>query len=128
MTDASDVILLSIAYLLIKHAVADFFLQTPFQYRNKGTYGHPGGLLHCAIHLVLTIPVFLIAAPSGLQLVVVILIGEFVLHYHVDWCKELAVKHYDWTPEKAAFWRAMGIDQLAHGLTYVAITWALLAF
>ncbi len=128
MTDASDVILLSVAYLLIKHAVADFFLQTPFQYRNKGTYGHPGGLLHCAIHLVLTIPVFLIAAPSGLQLVVVILIGEFVLHYHVDWCKELAVKHYDWTPEKSAFWRAMGIDQLAHGLTYVAIAWALLAF
>lgn len=128
MTDASDVILLSVAYLLIKHAVADFFLQTPFQYRNKGTYGHPGGLLHCAIHLVLTIPVFLIAAPSGLQLVVVILIGEFVLHYHVDWCKELAVKHYAWTPEKAAFWRAMGIDQLAHGLTYVAIAWALLAF
>jgi hypothetical protein len=128
MTDASDVILLSIAYLLIKHAVADFFLQTPFQYRNKGTYGHPGGLLHCAIHLVLTIPVFLIAAPSGLQLVVVILIGEFVLHYHVDWCKEVAVKHYDWTPEKSAFWRAMGIDQLAHGLTYVAIAWALLAF
>ena len=128
MTDASDVILLSVAYLLIKHAVADFFLQTPFQYLNKGTYGHPGGLLHCAIHLVLTIPVFLIAAPSGLQLVVVILIGEFVLHYHVDWCKELAVKHYDWTPEKSAFWRAMGIDQLAHGLTYVATAWALLAF
>ena len=128
MTDASDVILLCVAYLLIKHAVADFFLQTPFQYRNKGTYGHPGGLLHCTIHLVLTIPVFLIAAPSGLQLVVVILIGEFVLHYHVDWCKEVAVKHYDWTPEKSAFWRAMGIDQLAHGLTYVAIAWALLAF
>jgi len=128
MTDASDVILLCVAYLLIKHAVADFFLQTPFQYRNKGIYGHPGGLLHCAIHLVMTLPVFLIAAPSGPQLAIAILGGEFVIHYHVDWCKEAAIKHYGWTPEKAVFWRAMGVDQLAHGLTYVAIAWALIGF
>ena len=52
----------------------------------------------------------------------------FVVHYHVDWCKEMVLKRYGWAPDTAAFWHAMGIDQLAHGLTYVAIVWALIAF
>ena len=125
MTDANDVILLALAYLLIKHAVADFFLQTPYQYQNKGTYGHPGGLLHCAIHAVLTAPVFLIPDAVGAQLITLVLVAEFAVHYHVDWLKEALVKGYAWTPDTAAFWRAMGMDQLAHGLTYVAIAWAL---
>ena len=127
MTDASDVIALSVAYLLTKHAVADFFLQTPYQYKNKGTYGHPGGLLHCAIHLVLTAPVFLIVVPSGALLATAILVGEFIVHYHVDWSKEALVKRNAWTVDKAAFWWATGVDQLAHGLTYVVIVWVLVS-
>ena len=127
MTDASDVIALSVAYLLTKHAVADFFLQTPYQYKNKGTYGHPGGLLHCAIHLVLTVPVFLIAVPSGALLATAILVGEFIVHYHVDWSKEALVKRNALTVDKAAFWWAIGVDQLAHGLTYVVIVWVLVS-
>ena len=40
--------LAAVAVLMVKHALADFYLQTPYQYLNKGTYGHPGGLLHAA--------------------------------------------------------------------------------
>jgi hypothetical protein len=127
MTDVNNVIILSVAYLLTKHAVADFFLQTPYQYKNKGTYGHPGGLLHCAIHLVLTAPVFLIVVPSGALLATAILVGEFIVHYHVDWSKEALVKRNAWTAGKAAFWRGTGVDQLAHGLTYVVIVWVLVS-
>ena len=32
--------LAAVAVLMLKHAVADFYLQTPYQYLNKGTYGH----------------------------------------------------------------------------------------
>ncbi len=127
MTDVNNVIILSVAYLLTKHAVADFFLQTPYQYKNKGTYGHPGGLLHCAIHLVLTAPVFLIVVPSGALLATAILVGEFIVHYHVDWSKEALVKRNAWTAGKAAFWLATGVHQLAHGLTYVVIVWVLVS-
>jgi hypothetical protein len=28
--------LAAVAVLMLKHAVADFYLQTPYQYRNKG--------------------------------------------------------------------------------------------
>ena len=41
-------VLVAVAVLMAKHMVADFYLQTPYQYLNKGTYGHPGGFLHSA--------------------------------------------------------------------------------
>ena len=31
-------------------------------------------------------------------------------------------------PEDAGYWRAFGVDQLAHQVTYVGIVWAWLAF
>jgi hypothetical protein len=40
--------LAAVAVLMVKHAVADFYLQTPYQFLNKGKYGHPGGFIHAA--------------------------------------------------------------------------------
>lgn len=120
-------VLLAMAYLLTKHAVADYFLQTRFQWRNKGTYGHPGGLLHGALHAALTAPVFLILPAATTGLALLILGGEFLVHYHIDWAKERFVMARGLTPSGAWFWHAIGIDQLLHGLTYVAIVWVLAA-
>ncbi|MCX6783368.1 MAG: hypothetical protein NTZ20_05315 [Candidatus Levybacteria bacterium] len=33
-------------YLQIKHFLIDWFLQFPYEYKNKGTYGHWGGIRH----------------------------------------------------------------------------------
>jgi hypothetical protein len=52
-----NIVLLALAatvVLMSKHAVADFYLQTPYQYLNKGKYGHPGGIIHAGIHVALT--------------------------------------------------------------------------
>lgn len=117
--------LLAMAYLLVKHAIADYFLQTRFQWFNKGKYGHPGGLVHGALHIALTAPVFIILPPASLGLAAAILGGEFLIHYHVDWFKERFVKARGLTPNDAWFWHAIGVDQLLHGLTYVAIVWLL---
>lgn len=119
--------LLAIAYLLTKHAIADYFLQTRFQWRNKGTYGHPGELVHGALHVLLTAPVFLILPGATAGLAALILGGEFLVHYHIDWAKERFVKSRALTPSDAWFWHAIGVDQLLHGLTYVAIVWVLAA-
>ncbi len=121
MPDLVSLMLWAISLLLVKHCIADFFLQTAFQYKNKGIYGHPGGILHAGIHAVSTLPVFLILPPASLAMGILIPVGEFVVHYHVDWLKEQAVKRNGWTPNTPGFWHALGIDQLAHGLTYVAI-------
>lgn len=125
MLPGLDLVLFAIGYLLLKHAIADFFLQTPYQWKNKGRYGHPGGLLHAAIHVALTAPVFLILPPVTREVGAALLAGEFVLHYHIDWLKERTLKAHGWTTANSAYWRTTGIDQLAHNLTYVAIAWAL---
>jgi Protein of unknown function (DUF3307) len=117
--------LAAVAVLMLKHAVADFYLQTPYQYLNKGTYGHPGGCIHAGIHAVLTPFVYLVLVPSSLLLVLAITIGEFAVHYHVDWMKEQVMHRNGWTAHDRGFWYALGTDQLVHGLTYLLIVAAL---
>ncbi|CCB64807.1 MULTISPECIES: DUF3307 domain-containing protein [unclassified Hyphomicrobium] len=115
--------LAAITYLLVKHAVADFILQSDGIFRQKGHYGAPGGLLHAFIHIVLTAPVFWLFPGGGLPLAAALLAGEFLLHYHIDWLKQRLVAREGWTPKDTGFWWALGIDQLLHGLTYIAILW-----
>ena len=119
-------VLLALAYLQVKHAVADYFLQTPYQHQNKGQYGHPGGLLHAGFHILLTLPLFYILPPTSGAVAFAILAAEFTVHYHLDWGKQLLVRHYNWTPKDARYWHAFGLDQLAHNLTYVAMIAALI--
>ncbi len=112
-------------WLEIKHFIFDYVVQTPFQFRNKGTYGHPGGILHSGLQALGTIPAFFIL-PPGWPMAVIVVIGEFVVHYHVDWSKEQSLRRMKLTTTDAWYWRIYGIDQLAHQLTYVVIA-ALLA-
>jgi hypothetical protein len=115
------------SYLLVKHAAADFFLQTDAIFRQKGNYGAPGGLQHAFIHIVLTAPVFFLFPGGSLGLATGILAAEFLVHYHVDWTKEQIVRRNGWTTKDRLFWWALGFDQLLHGLTYTAILWVWLS-
>lgn len=126
MPEPEGAILLGFAWLAVKHCLADFILQTPYQYQNKGIYGHPGGLLHAGIHVLLTAPLFLILPAAGPGAALAILIGEYAVHYHVDWLKEQVVKRYALVADTTGFWYALGIDQLAHQFTYIAIVWLLI--
>ncbi len=121
MSALTGAILLAFVVLTVKHTIADYFLQTSYQVRNKGSYGHPGGLIHAGIHALLTLPVFFFLPPSSITLAVAIIAGEFVVHYHLDWSKEQLTKRYELTQENPMFWNLFGLDQLCHLLTYVAI-------
>ena len=126
MTDPIRLALIAVLILLIKHLVFDFFLQTAYQYKNKGIYGHPGGILHAGLHAFGTSFLFLYAFP-GAALAAQILVGEFVVHYHIDWTKEQVVKRMRLTAEDAAFWWTLGVDQFLHGATYIVIAWVVLS-
>ena len=115
--------LAAITYLLVKHAVADFFLQTETQWRQKGTYGARGGVVHSLIHILLTVPLFFLFPGGSARLASGILAAEFVVHYHIDWAKEQINRRAGWTARDPMFWWVLGFDQLLHGLTYVAILW-----
>jgi hypothetical protein len=126
MTDPVQITLVGVLILLFKHLVFDFFLQTSYQYRNKGIYGHPGGILHSGLHALGTTSVFLWIVPS-MALAAAIMVGEFIVHYHIDWTKEQVVKRMQWTPDNSQFWWALGVDQFLHGATYVVIVALLMA-
>lgn len=116
-------VLLAMTYLLIKHLFADFLFQTERQRLTKGNYGALGGLTHALTHIVLTAPVFLLLPPIGIAAIALLLAGEFALHYHIDWSKEQLLRRNRWSLTDQAFWWALGTDQLAHGLSYVALIW-----
>jgi hypothetical protein len=127
MPQIALLVLAAVAVLMLKHAVADFYLQTPYQYLNKGRYGHPGGFLHAGIHIALTPFVYLVLVPGSLLIAAAIALGEFVLHYHIDWAKEQITHANGLTPQNRGFWCLLGTDQLLHGLTYLGIV-AILVF
>lgn len=109
--------------LLVKHFICDFPLQTwPYQYLNKGTYGHPGGILHSTIHVLgsflVLIPVFGFTMP-----VMLCVYAEGAAHYHIDWAKVKVCKAYGMTPVNSwLYWWILGFDQLLHCLCYLAMT------
>mgnify|MGYP001494538601 CR=1 FL=1 len=57
MTPATLLIL--ILLFQVKHLLADFIWQTGWMVRNKGTYGHLGGIAHAGLHGLLTVPVLI---------------------------------------------------------------------
>src|SRR5205809_532082 len=103
----------------IKHFICDFPLQWAYQYKNKGTYGHPGGILHAAIHGAGTLVVCLIfGLPAWLAL------ADAVIHYHIDWAKMRLNAHWGLKPDNSEyFWWLLGLDQLLHYLTYAGLVW-----
>jgi hypothetical protein len=63
----------------------------------------------------------LVLVPGSLLMAGAIALGEFILHYHIDWLKEQVTHRNGWTARDRGFWYALGTDQLAHGLTYLGI-------
>ena len=108
--------LILITLLFTKHFIVDFPLQNKFQWSNKGTYGHPGGLLHSALHGNATMLVFWWYAP--LACVWLGFIDAFI-HYHIDWAKMKLGGNLTTSHKK--YWIYFGLDQLLHSLTYAFI-------
>lgn len=119
-----DKVLLVLLLFQIKHLCADFLLQTPYILNNRRIYGHPGGLLHVAHHVVLS-GVVLLLTGCDLTSLAVLLIVEAVVHYHIDWSKDNIVKALAVTPQHPRFWHLMGLDQLLHQATYLWMVWYL---
>jgi hypothetical protein len=121
-----QIIILVLFLLQIKHFVADFMLQTDQMVMEKGTYGARWGIYHSAIQAFGT---FLALAWIHPFLGLVTAVFDFLAHYHIDWAKMNINNHYGYTPKDREFWFWLGLDQLAHQLTYVLIIgWVFFAF
>jgi hypothetical protein len=77
--------------LILKHLICDYPLQRPYQFLNKGIYGHPGGLLHVAIHAIGTL--IMLSFISSLLAAIGLALLDAFIHYHIDWTKDHISSH-----------------------------------
>lgn len=111
--------LILMGLLTIKHFIVDFPLQHRYQYENKGTYGHPGGILHAGVHGLATFWCFAWYAPVA---AVWLAVADGLIHYHIDWAKMNLNSKMGWGPTThEQFWWLLGLDQLLHYATYIAL-------
>jgi len=101
----------------IKHFLVDFVCQTEYQWKNKGTLFHPGGLIHSGLHGLATYVILMgfVANPIPLALL------DSVTHYTIDYTKTNLNKILGIGAESQTFWVLVGLDQLLHYLVYIYI-------
>lgn len=106
----------------IKHMLADYFLQTKIMLDGRDAYIHLGRFLHAGVHALGSVIAFgIMGAP--LVFVVPVVLLEWAVHFHIDWWKGRHTSGQNLTPQDAAYWRALGVDQALHQLTYLAMIW-----
>lgn len=104
----------------LKHMLADYFLQTRTMLDGRDRYAHLGRFQHAGVHAIGSFIAFFLVGAS-LPFIVVIVLMEWVVHFHIDWWKGRHTSGQKLTPKDAAYWRASGVDQALHQLTYVAM-------
>lgn len=106
--------------LEVKHFLCDFVAQTGYQINNKGSYGHPGGIVHAALHGIASLPAIILLTGSPL-LTAGIVVSEFIVHYHVDWLKAAITRLRGLSYEDLLYWIVFGADQFLHQATYIVM-------
>jgi hypothetical protein len=118
----STLVVLLFGAFFLKHFICDFPLQPAYQYKNKGTYGHLGGIVHAGIHAIGTFIVLLAFIPFGHGTIAIMALIDGLVHYHIDWAKMNVNSYCKLTPTNSEFfWHLLGLDQLLHYLTYFGI-------
>lgn len=125
-----DVTLSSVLLLLLglqfKHFIADYLLQTAWIINGKGSFRHAGGYVHAGIHAIGTAAVLgVVGLPANV--VIILALGEFVLHYLLDYAKFYYSSGISSSERPHAFWSLNGLDQFLHHATYLAIAYIALS-
>lgn len=116
--------LFALVLLFVKHWYVDFVNQTAVEVESKAHYLSLPGIFHSGKHGIGTGLVFLL---SGIGLIGALLLAmiDFLLHYHIDWTK-MNYGNRDITNPQ--FWSHLGLDQLAHSLTYLGLIYLAILF
>jgi hypothetical protein len=126
MNDTLGSVLVLLCLFQVKHMFADYFLQTPRMLAGRGAYLHLGRAQHAGVHAAGS-AIALAIVGTALPLLALLLVAEWVLHFHIDWGKAQWSDRHGHAPDQAGFWRAAGADQALHQLTYAAMLWAWVA-
>lgn len=127
MHDLVSTVLVLFCLLQVKHMFADYFFQTPKMLSGRGEYMHVGRAQHAGVHIIGSAIAFWIIGASSMFILALAVI-EWIVHFNIDWAKARYSDAKSLSPDQAGFWRAAGVDQALHQLTYVAMVWAWVAY
>ena len=114
-----NTVFLLLVALQIKHWYIDFVNQSEEEVRCKGIYGNWTGMKHSIKHGLATAIILLPFV--SLPWVVFLAWVDLITHYHIDWAKMNFGNRDIHSPE---FWNHLGLDQMVHQITYLAIAFS----
>ncbi len=122
-------ILILLFVFQIKHLIADYYLQFPYMYENKGKkYGWFRPLLdHTGIHFAGTMFILVIystiTGKYAEQSLLILFLGIFdaYSHFMIDRWKATQKTN----PSESWFWKSLGIDQMIHHIVGILIIWCI---
>ena len=121
----SGIVVIMLAGLQLKHFAADYMLQTRWMIAGKRSLRSPGGYAHAGVHVLGSAPVLMLAGPAW-QTLLLLLCGEFLVHYALDYAKVHYSASTSSHDQPGRFWALHGFDQMLHQLTYAAMIYAVL--
>lgn len=107
-----------------KHLIADYYLQFPYMYENKGkrdswkTWALPL-MDHAGIHGLLTL--LIISTAVNPEIGIIAATFDFATHFIIDRWKATRGSN----PSESKFWIELGIDQMLHHLVGIIIIFCL---
>lgn len=105
--------------LMLKHSIADLFLQAVRPMPNKSNYFDKGLFYHSLDHGLLTFLVVIFF--TDWKWAVAVAVIDFVFHMHIDWSKTSIAKKMKWKKDSTIFWKFQTLDQMLHYATYFLI-------
>jgi len=126
----STELLLLLVIFQIKHLVADYYLQFPYMYENKGKKAFSDWFepltFHAGTHALITFTIVLVyyftvqkVSPFVLSLAPMF---DYVTHFVIDRWKATRGHH----PGESMFWIELGIDQMLHHIVGILIVLAII--
>ena len=117
-------VLIFVFLLFVKHAFCDLAIQRLYP-SNKTEYFNKPAHTHYFHHGVGT---FLIALMIDIKFAFVIGFLDYLIHWHVDYCKSLVRQRFGWQEQDLSFWVLQSVDQVLHYLTSILFFLLVLQF
>lgn len=123
--NAITALIMLLVLLQIKHWYIDFVDQDMEEVNHKGIYLHWLGMKH-SLKQGLGTYVCVAAVVGAEYWLFALILAAFdsIIHYHTDWAKMNYGNRDITTP---AFWNHLGLDQMVHQVTYIAVAWAVVS-
>lgn len=104
----------------LKHLIADYYLQVPYMYLNKGKESNWVLPLasHAGVHALFTLAIAIWFGYVAIFAAVL----DFVTHFIIDRWKARQTL----TPQESKFWVNLGIDQFLHHIVAIVIIFMIL--